>query len=120
MLGFFSVRPNWNPPPPNTQASVSPPKVLRGGGEILLACGRGVGGVPFGRGADTVVLQVYILITQTVKNQVFTSKALWTKKSVGDPDPHVFGPPGSKSVSQRYGSGFGSKKTEDNVPKGKL
>jgi hypothetical protein len=24
------------------------------------------------------------------------------------PDPHVFGPPGSGSVSQRYGSGSGS------------
>jgi hypothetical protein len=35
--------------------------------------------------------------------------------SVGDPDPkpdpqdpHVFGPPGSGSISQRYGSGSGS------------
>jgi hypothetical protein len=28
--------------------------------------------------------------------------------SVADPDPHVFGPPGSGSISQRYGSGFGS------------
>jgi hypothetical protein len=25
--------------------------------------------------------------------------------SVADPDPHVFGPPGSGSTSQRYGSG---------------
>ncbi len=25
--------------------------------------------------------------------------------SVGDPHPHVFGPPGSGSISQRYGSG---------------
>jgi hypothetical protein len=24
------------------------------------------------------------------------------------PDPRVFGPPGSGSISQRYGSGFGS------------
>jgi hypothetical protein len=24
--------------------------------------------------------------------------------SVGDPDPYVFGPPGSGSISQRYGS----------------
>jgi hypothetical protein len=24
------------------------------------------------------------------------------------PDPHVFGTPGSGSISQRYGSGFGS------------
>jgi hypothetical protein len=28
--------------------------------------------------------------------------------SVGDPDPHVFGPPGSGSISQRFGSGSGS------------
>jgi hypothetical protein len=27
--------------------------------------------------------------------------------SVPDPDPHVFGPPGSGSTSQRYGSGSG-------------
>ncbi len=25
-----------------------------------------------------------------------------------DPDPYVFGPPGSGSVGQRYGSGYGS------------
>jgi hypothetical protein len=25
--------------------------------------------------------------------------------SVADPDPHVFGPPGSGSINQRYGSG---------------
>ncbi len=30
-----------------------------------------------------------------------------TSTSVGDPDPHVFGPPGSGSISQRYGSGSG-------------
>jgi hypothetical protein len=29
--------------------------------------------------------------------------------SVADPDPHVFGPPGSGSTSQRYGSGSGSR-----------
>jgi hypothetical protein len=28
--------------------------------------------------------------------------------SVGDLDPLVFGPPGSGSISQRYGSGSGS------------
>jgi hypothetical protein len=28
--------------------------------------------------------------------------------SVGDPDPHVFGPSGYGSISQRYGSGSGS------------
>ncbi len=30
----------------------------------------------------------------------------WT--SIADPDPHVFGPPGSGSISQRYGSESGS------------
>jgi hypothetical protein len=30
------------------------------------------------------------------------------RSSVGDPDPHVFGPSGSRSISQRYGSGSGS------------
>jgi hypothetical protein len=30
------------------------------------------------------------------------------KISVADPDPHVFGPPGSGSISQRYGSESGS------------
>jgi hypothetical protein len=30
------------------------------------------------------------------------------KCSIGDPDPHVFGPPGSGSISHRYGSGSGS------------
>jgi hypothetical protein len=34
--------------------------------------------------------------------------ASYLQFSVGDPDPHVFGPPGSGSISQRYGSGFGS------------
>jgi hypothetical protein len=29
------------------------------------------------------------------------------KISVADPDPHVCGPPGSGSISQRYGSGSG-------------
>jgi hypothetical protein len=30
------------------------------------------------------------------------------KTSVADPDPYVFGPPGSGSISQSYGSGLGS------------
>jgi hypothetical protein len=33
------------------------------------------------------------------------SKKVRAKSSVGDPDPDVFGPPGSGSISQRYGSG---------------
>ncbi len=33
---------------------------------------------------------------------------LYVCTSVGDPDPDVFGPLGSGSISQRYESGFGS------------
>ncbi len=36
-------------------------------------------------------------------------RSFYVKTSVADPDPpdpHVFGPPGSGSTSQRYGSGF--------------
>jgi hypothetical protein len=46
------------------------------------------------------------------KNDPFSSdqrREIWNR--VGDPDPqdpHVFGPPGSGSISQRYGSGSGS------------
>jgi hypothetical protein len=32
----------------------------------------------------------------------------WIRIQFGDPDPLVFGPPGSGSVSQRYESGLGS------------
>jgi hypothetical protein len=48
---------------------------------------------------------------QLVSSQLFVGLP---KGSVGDPDsepdpqdPHVFGPPGSGSISQRYGSGSG-------------
>jgi hypothetical protein len=42
-----------------------------------------------------------------------TSDSFWIFNSVADPnsdppDPHDFGPPGSGSISQRYGSGSGS------------
>ncbi len=32
----------------------------------------------------------------------------WVRSRVADPDPHVFGPPGSGSTSQTNGSGSGS------------
>ncbi len=46
---------------------------------------------------------ICILTKETAKNSTLTS-------SVPDPnpDPHVFGPPGSGSISQMYGSGSGS------------
>ena len=42
-----------------------------------------------------------------VTEEAFSSQKKATKNlnSVPDPDPHVFGPPGSGSTSQRYGSG---------------
>ncbi len=46
MLGFFSSRPNWDPPLPHTQASVFPPPPLWLRRKGTLACGRGGGGVP--------------------------------------------------------------------------
>ncbi len=48
---------------------------------------------------------------------LFFLASFWVGTSVADPDPnpdpdppgpHVFGPPGSGSISQRYGSGSGS------------
>ncbi len=39
VLGFFSSRPNWGPPPPQLQESVSPPLPwFSGGGAHLPAC----------------------------------------------------------------------------------
>jgi hypothetical protein len=47
-------------------------------------------------------------LTEIIINSVisFFSKVLssWPETSIGDPDPHVFGPPGSGSISQRPGS----------------
>ncbi len=34
-----------------------------------------------------------------------------SKSVLGDQDPHAFGPPGSGSISQMYGSGSGSRST---------
>ncbi len=44
VLGFFSSRPNWDPPPPHQQVSVSPPPLIPGGD--TLACGKAGGGGP--------------------------------------------------------------------------
>ncbi len=41
---LFSRRPNWDPPPPHTQASVSPPLWFRG--DTLSFGNCGWGGVP--------------------------------------------------------------------------
>jgi hypothetical protein len=46
-------------------------------------------------------------MNRNIKNPESPGKDSSMKSSVGDPDPHVFGPPGSGSgsISQRYGSG---------------
>jgi hypothetical protein len=39
---------------------------------------------------------------------ILMPRRYWSEKtysSVADPDPHIFGPPGSGSISQSYGSG---------------
>jgi hypothetical protein len=44
--------------------------------------------------------------------QIRNLKKCWIririKSSVGDPDPHIFEPPGSGSIGQRYESGSGT------------
>jgi hypothetical protein len=58
MLGFFSNRPNWDPPPPpHPQTSGAPPLVPRG--DTLL--GRGGGGSQFGRGERHCGTLIYVL-----------------------------------------------------------
>jgi hypothetical protein len=39
---------------------------------------------------------------------MYLQRVIGRKTIVGDPDPHVFGPPGSGSISRRCGSGSGS------------
>jgi hypothetical protein len=61
-LGFFSSRPNWNPPPPHPQASVPPLLWFRewGDGVKHSLAGGGDRGGPNSdeEGTDTVVLLV--------------------------------------------------------------
>jgi hypothetical protein len=49
-----------------------------------------------------LVISVHDVFMYGVAHQ---SPAMTGRGSVADPDPHVFGPPGSGSTSQRYGSG---------------
>ncbi len=51
--------------------------------------------------------QAQTLSVIIIECQVFLN-SVWDPDPVPDPqDPHVFGPPGSGSISQMYGSGFG-------------
>jgi hypothetical protein len=49
-----------------------------------------------------------VAIAVDTKVQTNLSSTCSLQSSVADPDPHVFGPPGSGSTSRRYGSGSGS------------
>jgi hypothetical protein len=65
VLGFFSSRPNWNPPPPHPQASVSPPPFGSGGGGWggagdTLPCRRRGGGVPIRTRGQILWYSMYI------------------------------------------------------------
>ncbi len=53
-----------------------------------------------------VILLLYCYISETLC-KTSSSYLCTVRTSVADPDPHVFGPPGSGSgsISQRYGSG---------------
>jgi predicted RND superfamily exporter protein len=55
-----------------------------------------------------VVSSVNIIIAigeRDILRNTFINSFSWLKISVVDPDPYVFGPPGSGSISKRYGSG---------------
>jgi hypothetical protein len=66
-LGFFSSRPNWEPPPPHPQASAPPPLVPGG----TLACEREGGGSQFGRGdRHCGTLGIYVLCNTANKELV--------------------------------------------------
>jgi hypothetical protein len=45
---------------------------------------------------------------QTLVVRVLINYSKLNRNQRWDPDPHVFGPPGSGSISQMYGSGSGS------------
>jgi hypothetical protein len=59
VLGFFSSRPNWDPPTPSPAGECVP---LFGSGGDTLACGKGGGGSQFGRGDRHYgTLSIYVL-----------------------------------------------------------
>ncbi len=62
VLGFFSSRANWPPPPPNpiTRRLVYPLPLWYRGGNTLAYRRGGAGGSNSDEGTDTVVLQVYM------------------------------------------------------------
>jgi hypothetical protein len=55
-----------------------------------------------------LVISGRLSIPPTPPSPLFLSSYYFVGTSVVDPDPPVFGPPGSGSTSQRHGSGSGS------------
>ncbi len=75
------------------------------------ASGRREAGWGGGRQGTIITLILQVLIVRLSGTQVFFASVSGSRsRFVADPDPYVFGPPGSGSgsISQRYGSGSGS------------
>jgi hypothetical protein len=53
-------------------------------------------------------MKPFTLDINPAKYVFFTYSAVGSVPDPDPPDPHVFGPPGSVSVSKKYGSGSGS------------
>jgi hypothetical protein len=48
---------------------------------------------------EVLIKEIRLLFTTEISTKVIAKSSVW------DPDPDVFGPPGSGSISQRFGSG---------------
>jgi hypothetical protein len=57
---------------------------------------------------DRYQFEAHVPVHISPENFYMLFKILEISVADPDPDPHVFGPPGSGSTSQRYGSGSGS------------
>ncbi len=82
----------------------------RCGGAVSSLCPQTRTWSPGGRSRRTRARRIY-LTRRSTRWKVFLPFSYVLYSSVMDPDPqdpHVSGPPGSGSISQRYGSGSGS------------
>ncbi len=55
---------------------------------------------------ETELAWICIILTQSIQDSLWHHTII---SSVADPDTYVFRPPGSRSISQRYGSGSSSR-----------
>jgi hypothetical protein len=81
-------------------------EALEGGGDERLV--QHLGGHVPPRPHSANLTQVRGTLVRTCVATFFFSRKAMVKYSVGDPDLHVFGAPGSGSISQRYGTGSSS------------